>query len=199
MKLWSSPHPAGGHHEETHFTGEETEAQSEPLNSGNKLWAGAQSLQTSILRAGHDKVRGQLGKRNPRRKMMPAANGLTLEKGLARREEEAEESGRQSAQVSGEGGWSGGGDAGRECWKGRRRGRVWLGPVALTQDSDGSVFWGRRVGGVTCAELVGRGGAGAGTPGPQSGWKAWGMGSRLRPGYWAEVGVGVEGMRLNPG
>lgn len=33
----------------------------------------------------------------------------------------------------------------------RRRGRTLLGPVALTQASGGSVFWRRRVSGVTCA------------------------------------------------
>lgn len=99
--------------------------------------------------------------------------------------------------------WGEGEVWGRKCLEGRRRpGRTLLGPVALTQASDGSLSWERRVGGVIGAELMGRprgqGGAGAGTPGPQSGRKAWGMGSRLCPGYWVEVGE-VEGMLLDPG
>lgn len=47
-----------------------------------------------------------------------------------------------------------GGNAGREgkaAWEGL------AGACSSDPGSDGSVFWGRRVGGVTCAELVGRG------------------------------------------
>lgn len=77
-----------------------------------------------------------------------------------------------------------------------------LGPVSLTQASDGCFSWGRGIDGVTSAELAGRpprrGGAGAGTPGPQSGWKAWEMESRLGLGYWEGEGD-MEGMCPNPG
>lgn len=87
--------------------------------------------------------------------------------------------------------------------EGRRpRGGMLLGPVSLTQASDGCFSWGRGIDGVTSAELAGRpprrGGAGAGTPGPQSGWKAWEMESRLGPGYWEGEGD-MEGMCPNPG
>lgn len=43
-----------------------------------------------------------------------------------------------------------------------------------------------------------RGWAGTRTPGPQSGYEGWGMGSGLGPGYWARV-RGMEGVRLEPG
>lgn len=99
--------------------------------------------------------------------------------------------------------WGEGEVWGRKCLEGRRRpGRTLLGPVALTQASDGSLFWERRVGGVIGAELMGRLGGRVGRgPGhlvrsPDERRGGWGHGCVRE--YRVEVGE-VEGMRLDPG
>lgn len=72
---------------------------------------------------------------------------------------------------------------GRGCWEGgQRQGRFLLAPVTLTQASHRSLFPGRRICGVTCAELAGRP---PGLGGDQDTWSAVrirGVGDGVRSG-----------------
>lgn len=90
-----------------------------------------------------------------------------------------------------------GGNAGREgkaAWEGL------AGACSSDPGSDGSVFWGRRVGGVTCAELVGRG-PGHLVRSPDGRRGGWGQGCAWDPGRgrrWG-WGLGFYGVWANVG